>query len=218
MSKHKLKLFGESMLREWFQPDHNMVWSESKVFSRLNSLKLTTEQQCLVDSGIRMDHWALGKTHASKPFNDLQLRLIASINANRQASAILLTNVDHTFSLDQILASAHPDAFMPKEERDLFKLDPAPIFFGDLNPNYTGLLFPDSRLGKPDLASLLDTVPENIGRRVLLKIEEVNTRNLERVQNLDSRVRDIYSIVAGLVNDGMDVTRGYGKLVSALDV
>ena len=56
MSKHKLKLIGESMLREWFQPDHNMVWSESKVFSRLNSLKLTTEQQSLVDSGIRMDH------------------------------------------------------------------------------------------------------------------------------------------------------------------
>ena len=63
---------------------------------------------------------------------------------------------------------------MPKEERDLFKLDPAPIFFGDLDPNYTGLLFPDSRLGKPDLASLLDTVPEDIRRRVLLKIDEVH--------------------------------------------
>ena len=38
------------------------------------------------------------------------------------------------------------------------------------------------------------------------------------MQNHDSTVRDIYSIAAGLVNDGMEVTRGYGILVSALDV
>ena len=35
---------------------------------------------------------------------------------------------------------------------------------------------------------------------------------------IDSTVRDIYSIAADLVNDGMEVTRGYEKLVSALDV
>ena len=65
--------------------------------------------------------------------------------------------MDHTFSMDQILASAHPDAFMPKEERDLFKMDLVLVFFGDLDPNSTGLLFSDSGLEKPDLASLLDT-------------------------------------------------------------
>ena len=86
MSKHKQKLIGERMLWKWFQPEFNMVWLESKVFSRLNSHKLTPEQQSLVDSGIRMDHWALGKTQASQPFNDLQWQLIASIDANRQAS------------------------------------------------------------------------------------------------------------------------------------
>ena len=64
----------------------------------------------------------------------------------------------------------------------------------------------------------MDTVPEDLRRRVLLEIEEVHSRNQKRMQNLDSTVRDIYSIAAGLVNDGMDVTRGYGKLVSALDV
>ena len=63
---------------------------------------------------------------------------------------------------------------MPKEERDLFKLDLVLVFFGDLDPNSTGLLFSDSGLEKPDLASLLDTVPEDIRRRVLLKIDEVH--------------------------------------------
>lgn len=63
---------------------------------------------------------------------------------------------------------------MPKEERDLFKLDPVLVFFGDLDPNSTGLLFSDSGLEKPDLASLLDTVPEDIRRRVLLKIDQVH--------------------------------------------
>ena len=63
---------------------------------------------------------------------------------------------------------------MPKEERDLFKLDLVLVFFGDLDPNSTGLLFSDSGLEKPDLASLLDTVPEDIRRRVLLKIDKVH--------------------------------------------
>ena len=63
---------------------------------------------------------------------------------------------------------------MPKEERDLFKLDLVLVFFGDLDPNSTGLLFSDSGLEKPDLASLLDTVPEDIRRRVLLKIDQVH--------------------------------------------
>ena len=82
--------------------------------------------------------------------------------------------MDHTFSLDWILASAQPDAFMPKEERNLFKLDPVLVFFRDLDPNYTGLLFSDSGLEMPYPAFLLDTVPEDTWRRVLLKIEGVH--------------------------------------------
>ena len=39
-----------------------------------------------MDSGIRMDHWALGITQASQLSNDLQQQLIASINGNRQSS------------------------------------------------------------------------------------------------------------------------------------
>ena len=50
----------------------------------------------MVDSGIRMDHWALGITQASQPFNDLQQQLIASINANRQASTYEILYIVNT--------------------------------------------------------------------------------------------------------------------------
>ena len=58
------------MLRDWYHPEHNTVWMESKVFGKLNGLKLTPEQQSSVDSSIRMDQWALGKSQASQLFND----------------------------------------------------------------------------------------------------------------------------------------------------
>ena len=50
----------------------------------------------MVDSGIRMDHWALGITQASQPFNDLQQQLIASINGNRQASTYEILYIANT--------------------------------------------------------------------------------------------------------------------------
>ena len=64
----------------------------------------------------------------------------------------------------------------------------------------------------------MDTVPEDVRSRVILEMEQVHTRNLEWVQNLDSTVREIYSIVGGLVNDSMEVSRGYSNLVAALNV
>ena len=68
---------------------------------------------------------------------------------------------------------------MPKEERNLLKLDPTPVVFGALDPNYIGLLLPDSRLEKSDRASLLpDSVPEeaNKGSFALWKIVTPGTR------------------------------------------
>ena len=91
------------------------------------------------------------------------------------------------------------------------------LVFGDINPNYHGLHFPDTGLEKPDLPSLLDSVPEKVKGRVH-HMEEVNARNMERVQLLDNVVREFYSITAGLVNNGMEVIRGYGKLVTALNI
>ena len=41
VSKHKLKPVRESLLQGWFQPEQNTVWLETKLFSKLNGLKLT---------------------------------------------------------------------------------------------------------------------------------------------------------------------------------
>ena len=92
------------------------------------------------------------------------------------------------------------------------------LVFGDINPNYHGLFFPDSGLEKLNLASLLNMVPEVIKARVLYFMEEDYARNLKRMQLYKNIVREVYSIIAGLVNDGMEVIRGYGKLVTALNI
>ena len=62
VSKYKLKLLGESLLQGRFQPEQNTVWSEQKLLCKLKGLKLTPEQQSLVDSGIQMDQWTLDKS------------------------------------------------------------------------------------------------------------------------------------------------------------
>ena len=115
-------------------------------------LKLTPDQQSLVDNSIRMDQWAMDKSQPSQPLNDLQRHLIASSGTQRQAKTALLTNVDcmanHKISLCHVLATAHKLAFMPKVKRNLLNLNPIPMVFGELNPNYQGLLFPDTSLRK----------------------------------------------------------------------
>ena len=63
------------MLWDWYQPECNTVWAESKVFGKLLNLKLALEQQSSVDSGIQIDQWALGKSQAAQPFNVLQRRV-----------------------------------------------------------------------------------------------------------------------------------------------
>ena len=49
-------------------------------------------------------------------------------------------------------------------------------------------------------------------------MEKVDTMNMESVQLLDNIVREVYSIAAGLVNNVMEVIRGYDKLATALHV
>ena len=58
-------------------------------------MKLTPEQQSLMDNGIQMDQGALGTTKPSQPFQNLQRHLIASIGTQMQANTVLLTNVEH---------------------------------------------------------------------------------------------------------------------------
>ena len=100
--------------------------------------------------------------------------------------------VNHHFTIDQALATAHKGAFLPRRERDLYHLNPAPVVYGDIDPYYTGLLFLDFSLETPDMESIMaDSVPEDIKSRVLLAVKESHARICERVQNLDSIVRNL---------------------------
>ena len=147
------------MLCDWYQPEQNSVWVEPKVFDKLIDLKLAPEQQSSVDSGIHIDQWALGKSQVAQPFNDLQRRLIYSLNASCQASTILLTNAghmaDHHHAIYRALSNAAQGAFLPTRKRDLYLQDPAPTVFGDLDLSYQGLIFLDSGLEAPDLESII---------------------------------------------------------------
>ena len=81
-----------------------------------------------MDSGIRFDQWALGRSMSQQPFNDVRRQLIYSLNASRQASTILIANgdqvADHHHEIDQALANAAQRAFLLVRDRDLYSLDP----------------------------------------------------------------------------------------------
>ena len=42
--------------------------------------------------------------------------------------------------------------------------------------------------------------------------------NLKKVKALDQKVRGLYTMAAGLVNDSSETMCGYGKVISALDI
>ena len=63
-----------------------------------------------------------------------------------------------------------------------------------------------------------DLVPQNIKNRFLITAREAHTRNQERVQSLDSKIRSLYTVASGLVNDGVETLREFGKVQTALDV
>ena len=118
------------------------------------------------------------------------------------------------------MGDAQPGALLAAGNRDSFKMEdrPQPVAMGDLNPNYTGLLFPDTELEKPDLSSLVEDLPEEVRRRILLTVEESHQENLRRVQVLDQRFRSLYTSATGLVNDAMETYRAFGKVTAALDI
>ena len=155
------------MLHDWYQPEYGSVWAEQKVFDRLNTLKLAPEQQSSVDSSIRFDQWALGRSQSQQPFNNLRRQLIYSLKASHQVSTILMANADqvadHCHLIDQALANAAQGAFLPVKDKDLYSLGPQLTVLRELDPTYQGLVFPDLSLEEPDLESIMgDLVPQDI--------------------------------------------------------
>ena len=58
----------------------------------------------------------------------------------------------------------------------------------------------------------MDSVPEEVRGGIFHCMKDVHTRNMEKVQLLDNVISELYSILAGLVNNRMEAIRGYGKL------
>ena len=63
-----------------------------------------------------------------------------------------------------------------------------------------------------------DQVPQEIQVRILLAVRQVHLNNLQGVQQWDSKVRSLYTMASGLVNDGIESLRRYGWIQAALDV
>ena len=49
-------------------------------------------------------------------------------------------------------------------------------------------------------------------------MEELHRANLERNKAMDAKIRALYSAASGAINDFLEVVRGYGKVVMALDL
>ena len=87
------------------------MWSEQRVFGKLQQLKLAPEQQSMVESGVRLDQFSLKRSHSQQPFNDLKRRLIYSIYASDQVATLLMANGDqvagHHLTINQALQHAN---------------------------------------------------------------------------------------------------------------
>ena len=53
---------------------------------------------------------------------------------------------------------------------------------------------------------------------ILIAFKQSQANNQQMVQLWDSKAKSLYSAAAGLVNDGVETLRGYGKVQTALDV
>ena len=211
------------MLRDWFTPKRNSVWPLAKVNSCLTKLELVPDQQSTLDSGIHPDQWTLERSQAAQPFNAFKRELISSIYSQRQSSVILMSNGDylagHHHQIEEVMADAASRAFHPVRERDLFSLGPQNTVMGELDPAYQGSLFPDICLEQPELQSIMgDQVSQEVQNRILTAVRQTHDNNLEKLQFWDSKVRSLYSAASGLVNDGVETLRGYGRIQTALDV
>ena len=53
---------------------------------------------------------------------------------------------------------------------------------------------------------------------ILMAVKQSQANNQQMVQLWDSKAKSLYSGTAGLVNDGVETLRGFGRVQTALDV
>ena len=101
----------------------------------------------------------------------------------------------------------------------MYSLGPQPTLMRELDSTYQRLIFPDFSLEEPDLESIMeDLVPQEIQSMILLAARQSHANNQEMVHLLDSKIRSLYTVASGLVNDGVETLRGYGRVQTALNV
>ena len=127
--------------------------------------------------------------------------------------------VGHHHIITQALHHATSEAFCPVKKRDIYNLDPQDTLLGELNPNYQGLLFPESSPESPDLESIMgDAVDPEVKQRIVSTVNQSLAINRDRVQVLDSTIRSLYTATSGLGNNGAETVRGFGQVYTALDI
>ena len=90
---------------------------------------------------------------------------------------------------------------------------------GELYPAYQGPIFPDFCLEQLELESIMgDQVSQEVQSRILTVVRQAHLNNLQRVQQWDSKVRNLYTAASGLVNERVETLRGYRLIQTALGV
>ena len=92
--------------------------------------------------------------------------------------------------MDQALAHASREAFHTTRERYLFCLGtPHITLFGELDPSYKGLIFPDIDLEIPDLESIIgDSIDPIVKERIIIVVKQSYDRSQMKVLALDSTI------------------------------
>merc|ERR1712112_258658 len=101
---------------------------------------------------------------------------------------------DHCLDVNQATAHTSREAFHPAKERDLFSLGiPHVTLFGELDPSYKGLIFPDCDVEIPDLESIIgNSIDPLIKERIFITVKQSHDRNQMKVQALNSTIRKLY--------------------------
>ena len=145
------------------------------------------------------------------------------ISSSRQASTVLMANANylagHHHNIEIAIANAAPQAFLPVREMGSLQPRFSKHSVWGARPNLSGSIFPDFCLEQPELQSIIgDQVSQEVQDRILMAVRQTHTKNLEKVQLWDSKVRSLYLAALGLVNDGVETLRGYWGIQTALDV
>ena len=100
------------------------------------------------------------------------------------------------------MESAAKGAVRSRGFRNTFNIldKPSQELVGDINHHFQGFLYPGTEPVKADLTGLLDGVPEEIGKRILLAVEEAHGVNLGRAKLLDRKVQTLANAASSLAN------------------